>query len=592
VVSELVRFLREKMWILGDTRWYARVDSVRGDLVEVERLGYAQLDARARAMGAWLTDRTSPGAHVMLMYPAGLEFLTAFLGCLYSGRIAIPAPLPDTDRRALQRAEGIVHDADVGLILSDTAHQPALGSWLDGLSLTRRVECVATDGTVPPVLDAWSPLSLHLSAAAYVQYTSGSTSEPRGVVISHRNLLHNLLAIRENLFSEEILVELRHDPSPTGAGWLPHYHDMGLVGMLLSPIAGYSNLVFCSPVSFIAHPLLWLQMISRYRAFYTLAPNFGYDWLLRSLKTGQLTDMDPDLDLGSLRFALSGAEPVRADILNAVARRLAPIGFRPEVWAPGYGLAEATLMVTCTPCGQGPIMRRFDRDALEAGAAVPAPDGVELVASGRPAGMDVRIVDPAGSYPVEDGQIGEIWVRGHSVAPGYLGNPRATAEHFAARTADGDGPYLRTGDLGFLQDGELYVTGRAKDLIIVNGRNIHPQDIERISETTDPATGPCAAFALPDANGREHIIVVQEIRPLHLNGRAPAALAELIRKRLAQELRLTVQIVIVGPMTVPRTTSGKIQRSRTREELLAAHLDPLHSDLPVKSPLTTGRPVR
>lgn len=578
-MSEFVRFLREKLWLLGDTRWYARVDSVRGELVEVERLGYAQLDARARSVGAWLTARTPPGARVMLMYPAGLEFLTTFLGCLYAGRIAIPAPLPDTDRRALQRAEGIMRDADAGLVLTDTAHQPVLASWLTGLGDARRAECVATDSVALPDPDTWSPLAQDLSATAYIQYTSGSTSEPRGVVISHRNLLHNSLSIRKMLLPEEFLDEMRHAPSPTSAGWLPHYHDMGLVGMLLSPLANYSNLVFCSPVSFISHPLLWLQMISRYRAFCTFAPNFGYDWLLKSLKASQLGDLDPDLDLHPLRFALSGAEPVRPDVLTAVARRLAPIGFRPGIWAPSYGLAEATLLVTGTPCGSGPTVRSFDREALEAGRAVPAPGGTDLVGCGRPVDAEVRIVDPVTSRPLDDGHIGEIWVGGDSVADGYLGDPQATADTFAATTADGDGPFLRTGDLGFFQHGELYVTGRAKDLIIVNGRNIHPQDIERLSETADPAAGPCVAFALPDPSGAERIVLVQEIRPLHLNGRTPATLADLIKKRLAHELRLAVHVVIVGPMSVPRTTSGKVQRARAREELRSSRFTPLHSDL-------------
>lgn len=579
-MSELVRFLREKVWLLGDTRWYARVDSVRGELVEVERLGFAQLDARARTVGAWLAARTPPGERVMLMYPAGLEFLAVFLGCLYSGRIAVPAPLPDTDRRALHRAENILRDAGIRLVLTDTPHRPALSSWLTGLDTAPRPESVATDALEPRGPDTWSPLAQDLSATAYIQYTSGSTSEPRGVVITHRNLLHNLLSIRDKVLPAEVLDEMRHDPSQAGAGWLPHYHDMGLVGMLLAPLANYGNLVFSSPVSFIAHPLLWLQMISRYRAFYTFAPNFGYDWLLRCLKNSRLADLDPDLNLDCLRFALTGAEPVRPDVLDAVARRFAPIGFRPDIWAPSYGLAEATLMVTGTPCGSGPTVRRFDRAALESGRALPAPDGADLVGCGRSAGADVRIVDPTTARLLDDGRVGEIWVGGDSVATGYLGDPQATAEHFGATTADGEGPFLRTGDLGFLLDGELYVTGRAKDLIIVNGRNVHPQDIERVSETTDPATGPCAAFALPDPSGTERVVLVQEVRPLHLNGRTPATLADLIKKRLAQELRLAAHVVIVGPMSVPRTTSGKVQRARARDELRSRGFTPLHSDLP------------
>ncbi|NUT95016.1 MAG: fatty acyl-AMP ligase [Saccharothrix sp.] len=571
-MSELVRFLREKVWAFGDARWYARVDSVRGELVEVERLGYAQLDARARAIGAWLVAETLPGAHVMLMYPAGLEFLAAFLGCLYSGRVAVPVPLPNTDRRASTRAEGVVHDADIHLILTDAGHQP--DSWSAERDLPLR--CVASDQITSSV--TWSPLALEPSAVAYVQYTSGSTSEPRGVVVTHGNLLHNLLSIREVTTTEDIREEARSTTwSPPLAGWLPHYHDMGLVGMLLGPMASYSNLVFSSPVSFVAHPRLWLQMISHYRASHTIAPDFGYDWLLRSLKDDDLTG----LDLSSLRFALSGGEPVRAGLLDAVARRLAPIGFRRDAWAPSYGLAESTLMVTGTPCGSGATVRTFDREELETGRTVPAPTGLDLVACGSPVDTDLRIIDPHTRDELKEGDIGEIWVRGGSVATGYLGNAEATAEHFAATTSDGDGPFLRTGDLGFLFDDELYVTGRAKDLIISNGRNIHPQDIERIGESADPAAGRGAAFTLPDSDA---IVLVQEVQPLHLTGRPPAVLADLVRRRVAEELRLAVQVVIVAPMSVPRTTSGKVQRARTRDALRAGRLTTLHSDR--TSPIT------
>ncbi|MER5424550.1 fatty acyl-AMP ligase [Streptosporangium roseum] len=548
----------------GHERSYTFVEDRRGELTE-SRLTFAEIDTRARSTGAWLAGRRAADQTALLLYPAGLEFLTAFLGCLYSRVIAVPSPLPQTDPRALERAEGIIKDADVRFVLTDSANQAMLTRWLRDVGLDGAVECVATDTLDLPGPEEWAMPEIGPDTLAYMQYTSGSTSEPRGVMLTHANLLHN---------EEEIWRAIGSPEEGVGVGWLPHYHDMGLIGMLLQPIYAGGDLYFASPIAFVMRPALWMEMISRYRAGYTVAPNFAYEWCAGRVTDGQAAG----LDLSSLRFALNGAEPVRTGTLRAMTGRFGAAGFSEKAWAPAYGMAEATLVVTATPLGHGPLIRRFDTDALERHEAVPAPDGVELVGCGRPISMTVRIVDPETHAVLPDGSVAEIWVRGASVARGYWQRAEASRDAFGGRTADGDGPFLRTGDLGFMLDGELYVTGRSKDVVIVNGRNLYPQDLEEAAREAHPSLGAAAAFGV-EAGG-EHVVLVQEVRRQRLGGASAGEVARLVQGELARLFGLpSMSVVLVERGGVGKTTSGKVQRSRTRDLLLGGSLPVVHAEL-------------
>ncbi|MDP9866786.1 MULTISPECIES: fatty acyl-AMP ligase [Streptosporangium] len=548
----------------GHGRSYTFVEDRRGELAET-RLTFAEIDERAGATGAWLAGRRMTDQTALLLYPAGLEFLTAFLGCLYSRVIAVPSPLPQTDPRALERAEGIIKDADVRMVLTDSANQAMLTRWLRDVGLDGTVECVATDALSPPGAGAWTMPETGPDTLAYMQYTSGSTSEPRGVMLTHANLLHN---------EEEIWRAIGSPEEGVGVGWLPHYHDMGLIGMLLQPLYAGGDLYFASPIAFVMRPALWMEMISRYRAGYTVAPNFAYEWCAARVTDGQLAG----LDLSSLRFALNGAEPVRTGTLRAMADRFGAAGFSEKAWAPAYGMAEATLVVTATPLGHGPLIRRFDPGALERHRAVPARDGVELVGCGRPISMTVRIVDPGTRAVLPEGRVAEIWVRGGSVARGYWQRAEASHDAFGGHTADGDGPFLRTGDLGFLLDGELYVTGRIKDVVIVNGRNLYPQDLEEAARRAHPSLGAAAAFGIEAAG--EHVVLVQEVRRQRLDGAGAEEVARRVQGELARAFGLpSMSVVLVERGGVGKTTSGKIQRSRTRDLLLTGTLPVVHAEL-------------
>ncbi|MEU7148780.1 fatty acyl-AMP ligase [Streptomyces sp. NPDC045456] len=576
-MNTFVDCLRQQAARHGDTRGYVFVEDRRRRMTETGRLTYRDLDRQAVHLGAGLTDSGLSDHPVLLLYPAGLPFLSAFFGCLYARAIAVPAPLPDTDPRALERAENIINDAGIRLVLTDTAHAQTLQRWLDRTGLGRSVRLRATD--VPPPAEA-RPAQQSLPAVrpettAYLQYTSGSTGEPRGVIVSHGNLLHNSRQIHHLLGSPR---------EGWGAGWLPHYHDMGLVGQLLQPLYASANMALASPVAFVARPALWLEMISRYRARATMAPNFAYEWLARTLRDEHLHG----LDLSCLEWALNGAEPLRASTLEKLTERLGPVGFRRRMWAPAYGLAEATLLVTGTPRDAGPHTAHFDPAHLEQHRAVRAPEGqgTELISSGRTVDTDVLIVAPHTRFPVTDGHVGEVWVAGPSVAQGYWRRPAATEETFRACPQGRSEPFLRTGDLGFVADGELFITGRLKELMIVNGRNLYPQDIEEAAHRVHPAAGASAAFSL--TSDGEHLVLVQEIRTDRLDGLTNGELATRIRQHTKKAAGSPVSVLLVGRNTVPRTTSGKIRRLHAKSMLLAGELPVVHADVhPGLRPLLT-----
>ncbi|RFS84609.1 fatty acyl-AMP ligase [Actinomadura spongiicola] len=573
---DFVSLVRENVQAHGDDRSFTFISEEPARAARKYResvLGFAELDRRARGLACRLEARGLRDRAVLLLYPEGLEFVAAFLGCLYARVVAVPAPLPDLDAERFGRTRRIIEDADIALILTDTAHRDVLGAWLVDVGLSGRVHCLDTDSpndteTVDP--DAWTPPRLTADTLAFLQYTSGSTSEPRGVMVTHGNLLCN---------GEEIKRRIDGTSETVGVGWVPHHHDMGLVGQFVQPLYLGCRYVFTSPITFVKRPVVWLELITRYRGTVTVAPNFGYELALRRVTDRQLDG----LDVSSLRVVKNGAEPVRAATLERMSERFAPIGFRPGMWMPCYGMAETTLLISAAPLGGGAVVRDFDADALTGGTAVPASaEGASrrLVSCGRPVTLDVRVVDPDTRAPLPDGRVGEIWVRGGSVALGYWKNAGASRETFDGHTSAGEGPYLRTGDLGFRSGGDLYVTGRIKDLVIVNGRNIHAHDIEEAAGRAHPAALLGAAFTVDDGVGREHVVLVQEISTRAAAGTPLDELAAVFRTSVARAFALpALSVVLCGRGTVRRTTSGKTRRHHTREAFLRGEIVPLAAEV-------------
>ncbi len=541
---------------------------------------YAELDRKARALGAWLIDRGMTGKRALLLYPSGLDFIAAFMGCLYGGAIAVPA-YPPRKNRSVERIEAIAADAaaSVALTTRDVVDRlENLGATAPSLEhLTWQV-----DSELPPALaDSWDRPDIDGDTLAFLQYTSGSTGTPKGVMLSHENLLHNSLRIMQAF-------EITR--SQSGVFWLPSFHDMGLIGGILVPLYGGKFNVLMSPVAFLQKPLRWLQAISRYRATISGGPNFAYELCVRKTTPEQRAA----LDLSSWSLAFNGAEPVRAETIDAFCEAFAVSGFRREAFYPCYGLAESTLMVTGGMKFEPAVIRSFDAAAIETGAAAVLPEGQpgrRMVGSGRELdGQDVLIVDPHSCEPLPPGRVGEIWVSGPSVAQGYWNRPEESQATFGAMLAEPDpaapsqavakwrpnpGPYLRTGDLGFFDNGELFVTGRLKDLIIIRGRNHYPQDLELSVEqaTSLVRAGSLAAFAV-DVEERERVVIVAELERGRRDPAEITAAFETIRSRLAREHEVAAEaIVLVRPNSVPKTSSGKIQRHACRRQFLDGSLD-------------------
>ncbi|WP_086823762.1 fatty acyl-AMP ligase [Allokutzneria sp. NRRL B-24872] len=515
-------------------------------------LTHAELDRRARSVAIWLRSTGLADRPVLLLYPAGLDFLTAFLGCLYAGAVAVPAPLPMSAASRVDRVDRLIEDSGARLVLTSAAHVEALS----------HLSAKTFDDTSDP--DLWQPAEVRPDTLAYLQYTSGSTGHPRGVEVTHGGLTHNL----------ELFAKVSGDtPVRRIAGWLPHHHDMGLVGLLLQALHAEADLVLLSPEAVIARPIRWLRAISDHRADWTVAPDFGYSWTTRRVGDADLAE----LDLSCLTMAVSGAEPIRISTLNAFADRFAPAGFRRSALNPGYGLAESTLVVTCTKRGRGPTVRTFTPRSLAAGKVVLAPegDGVPLVGCGEPdGGMAVCVVDPATTQEVQDGTIGEVMVAGPSLAAGYYRDSAATSATFITRP---DGRWLRTGDLGMLFEGQLYVTGRLKELLIVNGRNLYPQDIEIAAREAHPAASNGAAFGVQDADSGEHVVLVQEMRRAAQGD--PGEFAAAVLHAVTSQFGVSASIVVVKSNAVRHTTSGKVRRKHMRELFLDGSLPALHSVL-------------
>jgi acyl-CoA synthetase (AMP-forming)/AMP-acid ligase II len=548
-----------------DTTTYVFLREEGRTLVE-EVTTFADLDSDARQVAAWLGAQAA-NRPVLLLFEPGLAFWRAFLGCLYAGVVAVPTPLP-VDERSMQRVARIFHNAGSSLALTSANLRDLLNDGIDALSLERPITCVATDEAPLGDADAWRSPAITPETVAFLQYTSGSTGNPKGVAVTHGNVVSNAATISGALGLDE---------ATTLVGWIPHFHDMGLISVLTAFSVG-GNVVGMSPMAFLKQPVRLLKAISDYRGTICAAPNFTYDLLARRITTEQLAD----LDLSTWRIALNGAEPVRRRTIERVIATLAPAGFAPSAMRPTYGLAEVTLMATVSAGTQRYL--DADADALECNRYTPASGrAVSLVSSGAPApGVEVRIVERETRHLLPEDCVGEIWLRGASVASGYHDHPDETDERFHAHTADGAGPYLRTGDLGLLHDGELYVTGRCKDLLIVNGRNLYPQDIEEFVQEVHPAlTGTRGVALAVEATDNERLVLIQAVKPERLGDTSYGELAAAIKVATARAFEMPApSVVFVGRAGVHLTTSGKVQRASMRAAFLAGDLtDVLHESL-------------
>ncbi len=558
--ATLVGVLRARALEQPDRRAYTFL--LDGESREVH-LTYGELDRQARAIAAHLQALDAAGERALLIYPPGLQYAAAFFGCLYAGAAAVPV-YPPRPNRPDARIRSILTDARARIVLTTSAILPAVERLLGGEA---GIHCLATDGLDLDAADAWRQPALAGDSLAFLQYTSGSTSAPKGVMVSHGNLVHNERLIQRafRLTAESVVV-----------GWLPLYHDMGLIGNLLQPLWAGCPCVLMSPVDFLQRPRRWLAALSRYGGTVSGGPNFAYDLCARKVSGADLEG----LDLSRWAVAFNGAEPVRAETLERFAAVFAPCGFRREALYPCYGLAEATLFVSGGAVGEPPVVRRFRAAELarhRVAAAAPRDESRLLVASGRPVpgpdGQKVVIVDPETSRRCAEEEVGEIWLRGPSVAGGYWGRPELTESAFRASTAEGEGPFLRTGDLGFRHRGNLYVAGRLKDLIIIRGRNHYPQDIEVTVEKSHPALRPgCSAAFAVEAGGEERLVVVQEVRREARHADFSEVL-DAIRRAVAEEHEVQLlAAVLIRTATLAKTSSGKVRRQACREAYLSGEL--------------------
>jgi amino acid adenylation domain-containing protein len=524
------------------------------------RLTYRELDLRSRAFAARITARR-PRTPVLLMYPQGLDFVVAVMACLRSGVVAAPVSPPTARAESLERLLGIVTDSGAELALTGAVGRERImhRAGRMGIQLPAGLKIADTPGWAEGSPDARADAKLESGRTALLQYTSGSTAAPRGVRLTHANLLHNSAIIARAFGTSK---------RTRGVSWLPLYHDMGLIGAVLQTVHCGGSCLLMSPASFVRDPLSWLRAISRTGATVSGGPNFAYDLCVEQARKEAITD----LDLSAWEVAFNGAEPVRAETLERFASAFAGKGFSRDALTPCYGLAEASLMVTCKPRGRRPtIVPSPDPSSSRPGGR----DGITVVGVGEPpAGDAVIIVDPATRKACSDGAVGEIWLSGPSIGGGYWSADAEEQLRFSAPLAERPGQrFLRTGDLGFMRDGELFVTGRLKDLVIIRGRNHYPQDIEQTAERSHPSmlANSSAAFSVV-ADQAELLVTVHEL-DRHVTASVMAEIAGAIRAEMAECHGISIhEVIFLSRGMLPRTTSGKVRRATCRELWLAKNL--------------------
>ncbi|MFD2169281.1 amino acid adenylation domain-containing protein [Tumebacillus lipolyticus] len=564
-VATLVDLLRAR------TQEYAGRDAFAFLTDELEeRITFEELDRKARAVGAALQAAGAAGERALLLYQPGLPYIIAFFGCLYADVLAVPA-YPPRQNGNLDRLQAVVKDSEAKFALTATAVMAGIEKRFGDAEGLSQLEWVNTDLIGDELADSWQMPEIDSDTLAFLQYTSGSTSAPKGVMLTHGNLLANLELIQSSFETSD---------RDRAVIWLPPYHDMGLIGGVLQPIYAGFFTTLMAPVAFVQRPLLWLQTISRTGASVSGGPNFAYELCLDKITPEQRDQ----LDLSAWSVAFTGAEPVRKETLDRFAEYFAPCGFRKEAFYPCYGLAEGTLFVTGGNKAELPITHAFDADLLEQNVAVVTAEGADartLVSSGRSLAQQVVVVNQETFAVCAETQVGEIWVAGSSVAQGYWKRPEQSQETFGARLSEtGEGPFLRTGDLGFLKDGELYVTGRMKDLIIIRGRNHYPQDIEFTVQECHPAiaTGNLAAFSV-EADEEERLVITAEVERAYRKADLDEVVSA-VRLAVAEAHELQVYgIVLLKPASIPKTSSGKIQRHACKDRFLHGGLQALKTDV-------------
>ena len=548
---------------------------------KANELTYAQLRAKARALAHILNQKVAPGGVALLLYTPGLDFIIAFLACLYAGIAAVPTYPPIARRLNIDifRLEMICEDATPDIILADAAASKLLTAalfkenmkalLLKLIQLNRNATDTLTLDKTPLFVTEGIDSNEEYQAAshphdiAFIQYSSGTTSQPKGIMVTHENLQHNIESIRK-------LLQL-HKKS-TMLGWLPHYHDMGLIGFILSPLVSQAYAILLSPFEFTEKPLLWLQALTDYRATHTGSPNFGYELCLKVIKQ----NLQAAFDLSNLELALCGAEPINSELPERFYEGLKGFGVKREVFFPVYGLAESTLLVAGGTKGRNPVVQTFDTPKLRHLIAEKTEEGSKLVGCGQ--SMDkheILIVDPDTRAVQPEEHAGEIWLRGPSVTKGYWKKEQVTQEIYRAYTQEGQGPYLRTGDMGFFHEGELFFFGRIKDIILMRGKKYAPQDIESLVQSSHAGIrkGNVAAFSLFLDQTEQLVIVAEKSDKVKADNQH---IFDAIRSTVAIHFDLPLYaIVLIKARSLNKTTSGKIQRQGAKKSFMTNSLHQL-----------------
>lgn len=531
-------------------------------------VSYRQLRNSALHLAAGLHDTCAPGSRILLPTAVSEYFAVGFLACLYAGMVAVPSPLPTQYQHQRQRLNNIMRDAGIVALLCSPEDETAVQAWLEQAALRCPVQVIALRDDAPcRSLPLPSPTS---DGLALLQYTSGSTGDPKGVMLTHGNLIHNAASFQQTL---------GYADDTRFGGWIPQYHDMGLMAQLLPALLLGSSCYMMTPTQFLKRPLHWLQMIERFSINHSCAPNFAFELCRRRITPDALSA----LDLSTLHYLINGSEPVQADTIAEFTDYFRAAGFKPSAMQPCYGMAECTVFISGAPPRPPRIVARQEE------AGKPAR---RFVSCGAAQHYEVKIVDPHSRRLLDAGESGEIWLQGGSVAKGYWNKPQATEETFAAYTACGQGPYLRTGDIGFLQQGEIFVSARIKEVIITHGKNLYPQDIEHGLRRQFPSLAGRygAVFGVNLAAAQETLVVCHEL-PGSFNDAELDQFSAQIQSWVQSEWGAPLAaVILVPPGEVSRTTSGKIQRTAMKQRFFEQTLRTRHQWLSNAASDALGRP--